>query len=158
MKYVWFIARIAVGVMMAYPGFSKLMEPVENFVAIINNYGVVPHVLILPIAYVLPWIEWICGCLLIFGYMTHRMAIALAVLCFGFVMLIASALVTGVSPDIDCGCFGESGGHFNLWQVLIFDSVYLLILLRLFFLKHFSFSLDSLLLGKSQDLSSKKMK
>ena len=156
MKIVWIFARLIVGMMMAYPGFSKLIEPVENFVAIIRNYEVIPDLLAIPVAYVLPWIEWICGALLVVGYMTRWMAMTLASLCFGFLMVIITALMVGVSPDIDCGCFGETGGHFNLWQVIIIDSIYLAVLIRLSFLKHFPLSLDALLLKPRKKIIKKR--
>jgi uncharacterized membrane protein YphA (DoxX/SURF4 family) len=153
MKILWTVLRVLIGVLFAYAGFSKLLEPMENFAAVLSSYEIIPTFAVVPIAILLPWIEWICGCLLLVGYAPRQTAVILAAVTFAFLTVLAISFFTGSFEGRDCGCFGEGGLHLSTRQVFVMDLINFSILLRLFFLRSFPWSLDALL--KSEKLQPK---
>ncbi|MBI1870329.1 MAG: DoxX family membrane protein [Chlamydiae bacterium] len=107
MKILWFVLRIGVGALFAYAGFSKLILPIENFEGILSQYEVIAHCLIHPIAFLLPWIEWMGGSLLILGFAPRLTSGILATVVFLFLMVLTSTLIIGGDANLNCGCFGE---------------------------------------------------
>ena len=157
MKMVWIVLRIFIGVLFAYAGFSKLIEPMENFAAILRHYEVIPDNIVIPIAYILPWVEWICGSFLILGYAPRINVMILSGVTFIFLMVLLASFLTDSVKALDCGCFGGSAIHLSPKQALIMDVVNLAILVRFIFMEDFAFSLDAFLKrsqnteGRSQD-------
>ena len=147
---ILFWGRIFIGLVFAYSGFTKLLEPVENFQGGMAAYEIIPYVLIPFLARVIPWIEFIFGAFLITGYLPRLSARVLAGLSWSFVLLIlATRLVTGVLPA-NCGCFGEGSLiHLKPMQVLVMDIINTVVGLRLALLKVHPFGLSALLKQKS---------
>ena len=54
-------ARVLVAAVFVFAGFSKLMLPHAEVMALIQQYEVIPSVVIPPIATYLPWIEVLSG-------------------------------------------------------------------------------------------------
>jgi len=144
MKYIWFLTRVFVGIVFAYAGLSKLMEPVENFAAVLGNYDLIPAVLVSIFARIVPWLEWVLGGFLVLGYAPKHVARMMAGMTGIFLGVLVYSFLTG-GADSDCGCFGQSGLQLSKKQMFILDIVNFGILLRLSFLDKFSFSVDSLL-------------
>ena len=153
MKNIWIVLRLLVGLLFAYAGFSKLLEPMENFAASLSHYDLIPAFAIVPIAWILPWVEWIAGCFLFLGYAPRQAAITLASMTFIFLIVLISTFFKDSIAGGDCGCFGGSGIHLTTKQVFVMDVINFSILLRLVFLKNFPWSLDALL--KSEKLKPK---
>jgi uncharacterized membrane protein YphA (DoxX/SURF4 family) len=147
---ILFLGRLLLGLVFAYSGFTKLMEPVENFQGGMAAYEVIPYAVIPFLAHVIPWMEFIFGAFLIAGYLPRTSALVLAGMSWSFILLILTTrLVTGKLPA-DCGCFGEGSLiHFKPVQVLIMDTVNVIIGFRLVLLKHHPFGLTALLKRKS---------
>jgi uncharacterized membrane protein YphA (DoxX/SURF4 family) len=147
---ILFFGRIFLGLVFAYSGFTKLMEPVENFQGGMAAYEVIPYVLIPFLARVIPWIEFLFGAFLILGYLPRLSALVLAAMSSSFVLLIvATRLVTGALPA-DCGCFGEGSLiHLKPMQVLLMDICNTVIGIRLASLKIHPLSLASILKAKA---------
>ncbi|OGX13146.1 MAG: hypothetical protein A2351_02685 [Omnitrophica bacterium RIFOXYB12_FULL_50_7] len=143
---ILFLGRMFLGLVFAYSGFTKLMEPVENFQGGMTAYEIIPYVLIPFLARVIPWIEFLFGSFLILGYLPRVSALVLAVMSLSFVLLIpATRIVTGALPA-NCGCFGEGSLiHLKPLQVLTMDLFNTFIGMRLAFLKTHPFSLATLL-------------
>ncbi|HOG23648.1 MAG TPA: DoxX family membrane protein [Candidatus Omnitrophota bacterium] len=143
---ILFLGRLLIGLIFAYSGYTKLVEPVENFQAAIAAYEIIPYVFIPWIARLIPWIEFIFGVFVIVGYLTRISAAMLAAMSWSFVMVIALTwLVTGSIPA-DCGCFGEgSFVHFPAYQIFILDVISTLIGIRLCLMRSHPLSLDALL-------------
>jgi len=139
---LWFLARLFMGVIFVYAGFSKLMEPVENFRGVITQYEVIPYQWTGLIALVIPWIEFLAGAFLILGYAVHWSALALACLSLGFVIVLTSSQVLMSSTPIACGCFGEGGIHLTVRQVFLMDIANFAFGIRLFLMKKHILSLD----------------
>ena len=147
---ILFLGRVCLGLVFAYSGFTKLMEPVENFQGGMAAYEIIPYVVIPFLARVIPWIEFVFGVFLIAGYMPRVSALVLAGMSWSFVLLICTTrLVTGALPA-DCGCFGEGSLiHFKPLQVLAMDIANTIIGFRLALVKVHPFGLSALLKQKS---------
>lgn len=156
MKYFWVLARVCIGLFVAYAGFQKLIQPAENFAAFIRTYEMIPEVIVMPIATILPWLEWLGGALLALGYLTKYSAGLVSILNCSFLLVLLSGLITGSTLGSDCGCFGEAS-PLKVWHMLVIDSVSFIIAVRLAMRKKFPFSLDALLL-KPPKVSKSKMK
>ena len=139
---VLFLGRMILGLIFAYSGFTKLMEPVENFQGGMAAYEVIPYAVIPFLAHVIPWIEFLFGSFLILGYLPRVSALVLAAMSFSFVLLIATTRIVTSSLPADCGCFGEGSLiHLKPLQVLLLDLGNTLIGIRLALLKDHPFSL-----------------
>lgn len=144
--FFWFGARIFLGLVFAYAGFSKLMEPVANFRGILAQYEVIPYSLVPMIALILPWFEFILGVFLILGYVPRLSAFLLTLFSFIFLMVLGSSkLLLGAIP-ISCGCFGEGGIHLSVRQVFLLDLADLVLGFQLFLRKNHPWSLEGLIL------------
>jgi uncharacterized membrane protein len=84
-----------------FAGGSKLLAP-EVFAVLIEAFGIVPDVLLLPVAIGLPLVEVIAGIGLLFDIRGSLAAITgLLVL---FIVVLGYGIWMGL--DVDCGCFG----------------------------------------------------
>jgi uncharacterized membrane protein YphA (DoxX/SURF4 family) len=119
---ILFLGRLFLGLVFAFTGFTKLVEPVENFQGGIAAYEIIPYVFIPLIAHIVPWLEFFFGVFLIIGYLPRISALMLAGMSWSFVLLILmTRIVTGVLPA-DCGCVGEGSPiHMTPLQVLLMD-------------------------------------
>ncbi len=147
---ILFLGRLFLGLIFAYSGFIKLMEPVENFQGGMAAYEIIPYVVIPFLARVIPWIEFLFGAFLILGYLPRVSALVLAAMSWSFVLLILTTrIVTGALPA-NCGCFGEGSLlHLTPMQVLIMDICNTVIGIRLALLKTHPFNLDLLFKNKN---------
>jgi uncharacterized membrane protein YphA (DoxX/SURF4 family) len=101
-------ARVILGGVFAVSGTVKLIEPVENFMAAIHAYDLLPVWLERPLAVTLPWVEMGSGVLLVLGLLTRANVMIVALQLAVFTMALGSTLLRGISLD-DCGCFGALG-------------------------------------------------
>ncbi|MBI4372199.1 MAG: DoxX family protein [Candidatus Omnitrophica bacterium] len=124
MGLIQFLMRILVGGIFVYSGWSKLMVPVENFMAVIEGYQFLrPHAIEL-LATWLPWTELVFGAFLLLGFLTRASAAILGIFLAVFIYLISRSLWLHL-PVSECGCFG-SGIALAPWQALMLDSGLLL--------------------------------
>ena len=143
----WFVVRLFLGTVFAYSGFSKLMEPMENFRGIIAQYEVIPYVFVPAIALIFPWLELIFGIFLFLGYAPRVSALVLAFFSLSFLILLGSSKLLLGSFPVSCGCFGENGIHLTVRQVFLLDLFDMAIGLKLSQIKFHPLSLDSLFHG-----------
>lgn len=134
-RWLWPIVRVAIGALYAYAGFMKLIEPPENFQAILSAYRLLPPAAVPALARLVPWLEWFSGMFLVFGYLPRAAAALICALSASFSALLAASLLTHKGLPPDCGCFGESGLHLTPPQALALDVVTLGLSLRLTFKK-----------------------
>ncbi len=106
------VARWVLGVIFLLMGLSKALEPVE-FLKLVREYGIIEHALTLNlIAVTLPWVEVVCGGLLLAGVAVRGTALLLFALLAAFSALIVDRAlgVQGASGlgfcaiGFDCGC------------------------------------------------------
>lgn len=98
---VYHITRWGLAVLFIFSGLTKLVEPAQ-FAVIIDAYGILPEVLVMPVALLLPVAEVIAGSCLIFNVRGSLTIIALLMVLF--LAVLGYGIWMGL--DVDCGCFG----------------------------------------------------
>jgi uncharacterized membrane protein YphA (DoxX/SURF4 family) len=117
-KYVIFAIRLVLGFVFIYASIDKIAHP-GAFAENIYNYRMLPHWAINFMALVMPWLELICGVLIVVGVFLRGSAFMIGVMLGVFIIAISAALVRGL--DISCGCFSVEGGHGVAVDLLIRD-------------------------------------
>ena len=120
MRFVSLLMRIVLGAVFIYSGWSKLLSPVENFIAVIQGYQFLKPPFISPTAFILPWLELTLGSFLVLGFLTRFSASVLGIFLLMFIGLLARSILLHL-PVSECGCFG-SGIVLAPWQAVILDS------------------------------------
>jgi len=105
-----------VGFLFLVAALHKIASPAE-FARIIENYQILPGMLVNIAAIVMPWFEFSCGLLLLTGRLRAPSAAVILLMTGCFVLAIGFNIARGL--DFDCGCFGS--GHTSPWQVLLRD-------------------------------------
>jgi len=134
-KWDYFILIVCwlVAVTFIFAGVGKIINP-AHFAEDINNYRMLPYLLVTILAVVLPWLEVLCGLFLIIGFWRKGAALILLALSFIFFIAISSAMIRGL--DISCGCFAVSPeaikiGYKRLVEDFILFGMILMIYLNL---------------------------
>jgi uncharacterized membrane protein YphA (DoxX/SURF4 family) len=138
-------ARLVLGVVFLYASWDKILDP-EGFAKAVQNYRLVPVAAVNLFAIVIPWLELVCGLLLLAGLFTSGSALLVGLLMLSFVIALGSALIRGL--DISCGCFSDKGtSPINYWYLLR-DATLILLSLQILFCDQGALSLDRLLRKK----------
>ena len=117
-KYLVFGARLILGAVFIYASLEKIQNP-AGFAQAIYNYRMVPEALINIMAIVLPWLELICGILIIVGVFVRGSALLIGAMLAVFIVALSSAILRGL--DISCGCFTLEGGRGIAGKTLVED-------------------------------------
>jgi uncharacterized membrane protein YphA (DoxX/SURF4 family) len=100
-------ARLLVGGIFLLAAVPKIQSP-GAFADAVRAFHLLPAELVMPFAYVLPWLELLVGLYLVTGFMTRLGALgALLLLCM-FLVALLDALLSGNTAHA-CGCFGSAG-------------------------------------------------
>ena len=95
--------RWLLGLLMLWAAVSKLANPTE-FLASLYAYQLpLPRLFLQVVAVILPWLELLCGLLLLANVWTESALTAVAGLLAVFVLATGQAWARGL--DISCGCF-----------------------------------------------------
>lgn len=128
-RFSWGL-RVVLGGVFLYAGGLKIADPVA-FAGNIAAYKLLPTFGNYLVAAILPWVELLCGLLLVAGYRVRAAATLVLIMNLIFVAALTSAIVRGL--DIDCGCFRQNGPRTTPWAALLRDLALIagnLILLR----------------------------
>lgn len=106
-KYLLLGLRLVLGGVFIYASVYKVAEP-EEFARSIYNYRMLPEETINLMAIIMPWLELICGILIIIGAFVRGSAALIGLMLLVFIIAISSALARGL--DISCGCFKVGDG------------------------------------------------
>lgn len=99
----WPVLRCLLGVLMLWAAVSKLAQP-TNFLASIYAYDLpLARSWLQLVAVVLPWLELLCGLLLLANVWSETALAAILALLGVFVLATGQAWARGL--DISCGCF-----------------------------------------------------
>jgi uncharacterized membrane protein YphA (DoxX/SURF4 family) len=93
---------VAAGIWLA-AGAAKVGS-LEQFRVEVEAYKLLPHALVTPFAYALPFVEIAVGVYLLVGLFVRSAAIVGCLLMLTFVAAMGQAYARGLS--LDCGCFG----------------------------------------------------
>ena len=128
---IYVFGRWVLGMIFLYSGVSKLIDP-QSFAIIIDAFGLVPEILIDPLAIGLPVLEVLVAFGLILD-MRGSLTVT-AVLMVFFMAILGYAIHMGL--DIDCGCFGpddpEAEAFHGLRLALCRDGVIMMGIIYLF--------------------------
>lgn len=116
------IIRIALGGVFLYAGIIKIADPLA-VAGSVAAYRILPYFGNYLAASVIPWLEALCGILLIAGWRTRGAATIVFLLNLIFMTALASTLFRGL--DIDCGCFRPGGTKTSAWIALFRDCFFL---------------------------------
>jgi uncharacterized membrane protein YphA (DoxX/SURF4 family) len=117
-RYLVLGIRLILGVVFIYAAIDKIANPAA-FAQNIYNYRMLPESFINFMALTLPWLEIICGVLIVLGVFIRGSALLIGFMLLIFIVAISFALVRGL--DISCGCFSQAGGHGMAVDLLIRD-------------------------------------
>lgn len=96
--------RVPVGIYFIVAAVGKIEAP-EGFLINIRAYEMLPPYLAPAMAYTMPWLELICGGLLILGLWVFEARLLTLGMLAVFIAAVSSALARGL--NIDCGCTGK---------------------------------------------------
>ena len=142
LPWVAVLVRVLVGGVFLFSGFSKLLLPHAEVVALVQQYQVLPGWLVSLTALGLPWLEVGSGAALLIGFCTTPAALLIAVQLLSFSGLMSVVLAAGI-PIEDCGCFGHLGLPETPLQVLIRDLLMLALLVPVFLRQRDALGLDA---------------
>jgi uncharacterized membrane protein YphA (DoxX/SURF4 family) len=121
-KYILHVVRIALGVVFLYAGIIKIADPAA-FAGSVAAYQIMPYALNYLVAAVLPWVEALCGLLLVIGYRVRAASAIIIAMNLVFIVALGSTIARGL--DIDCGCFRQGGEKTSAWVAILRDLVFL---------------------------------
>jgi putative oxidoreductase len=127
-KHILLFFRLVVGGVFIWAGLLKIFDPL-GFAQNIANYRIFSQSVSLFLAFILPWIEVICGLLLVMGIFRETASFMLSGSLVVFLGLIIVTLIRGL--DIDCGCFGNLNRSVD-YKLLLMDCVLLFFSLNIF--------------------------
>jgi uncharacterized membrane protein YphA (DoxX/SURF4 family) len=102
---LYLLLRIGLGVLFLAASWDKIRHPAA-FAEVIQNYMLLPEGMVHPAAILLPWVEAVCGVLLIAG----RLCLGSVVIVDGLMVVFTAALTINLirGVDMSCGCFSVS--------------------------------------------------
>ena len=100
--YATLFFRWILGFIFIYASWDKLQHPAD-FAQAVYNYRLLPEVFVNCFAIILPWVELICGVLLIVGFFKNGSISLINVLLIIFFLAMTINLLRGL--EIGCGCF-----------------------------------------------------
>ncbi len=121
--------RIYLGGVFVYASVYKIGYAAE-FAETIASYQIVPALTVNAVALALPWLELICGALLVAGVRVRTVSAILAGLLVVFCVAVTLNLLR--ETPIDCGCFQALDERMT-WLTLVRDLVWLGMALHVFF-------------------------
>ncbi len=117
--FLFIFWRVLIGFFFTAIGISKLFEPYQNLLYLVQSYQCFPPFLEQVIARTVPWIEFLLGLFLLLGFWTGQVLQGFLILIGGFILVLGQALVRGLPLD-ECGCFGGLISV-SISRMIIFD-------------------------------------
>lgn len=117
-RHLTALLRVALGALFLYAAIIKIANP-SAFAGNVAAYQMLPYAGNYVVAAILPWVEAICGLLLVTGWRTRSAAALVAVMNILFIVLLLSTVARGL--DIDCGCFRQGGEKTTAWTAIFRD-------------------------------------
>lgn len=128
-RYLALVLRLYLGGLFIYASMYKINYTSE-FAEAIAGYQILPYWAVNISAVVLPWVELICGILLIAGVRCRSAATIIGGLLIVFTIAILVNLLRGAS--IPCGCFHAIGEKIS-WLMFLRDVIWVGMAVHIFF-------------------------
>ena len=133
-------SRFALALVFIYAGVVKSNDIVA-FAGQIANYQILPYAWNYLVAAILPYLELLCGMLMLLNMRVRPAVLVLLVLNIVFMLVLTSAIIRGF--DIDCGCFKpEATNPTSPLAALWRDVGLLMLMLTAWFLHPFQHSTE----------------
>lgn len=126
--YTALALRLYIAGLFIYAGMTKINYTAE-FAETIASYRMVPYWGVNALAVILPWIELICGVLLICGIRVRSTIVITGALLLVFTVGIVINLIW--KAPIDCGCFHTLGETIS-WKTLVRDLIWVSMTVHVF--------------------------
>ena len=113
-QQLFWILRWVLGAVFIWASWPKIFNP-QAFAGIVANYRLLPPSLLNPVSLLIPWLELLCGLLLISGYLVRGASLVIVLLLSVFLAALLQSLLRGI--DLSCGCFSvetHAGGGLPL--------------------------------------------
>jgi Methylamine utilisation protein MauE len=107
------LTRWSISLVFLFAAVPKLFD-VHGFAQIIDAYAILPDMLVLPTAIILPLAEIFLAVGLLFNGWKSKLGCAILLLMF--IALLSYAILVGL--DIDCGCFGPEDPEYSAFHGL----------------------------------------
>jgi putative oxidoreductase len=120
-RYVAFVLRVYIGSLFIYASMYKINYAGE-FAESIAAYQLVPYWAVHPVAVIMPWLELICGILLIAGIKSKSAVTLIGVMLATFSLAVILTLMRNI--PIGCGCFSSVEEPMS-WLTLVRDLTWL---------------------------------
>lgn len=117
------LLRLILGCIFVYSALWKIQNPHE-FLQIVLHYQMVPKIVADYVAVVVPWVEFICGILLMLDVFVSQAVYLLVISLCVFTGAQLTVLYKGLS--VDCGCFPVLGYAPKVGWLTLFRNVVLL--------------------------------
>lgn len=147
-EYLALVVRVYIGSIFIYASMSKITDPAV-FAENIAAYRIMPYWGLNLTAIILPWLELICGFLLIIGLRTRATALILAGLLSIFTVFVIINIFRG--SDISCGCFDKVGEPIGWAKVAQNTTWFIMTIMIFFFDRIFLFRRGSLFSKKKME-------
>ena len=122
------VLRVMVGALFILAAYPKIINPV-HFSAVIAEYQLLPESFVPFVAILLPWLELLCGAMLILNIYARSNALILMVMLIIFTAGVTHNMLRGIIHD--CGCFEFLSGWFGMQEEISFSTIVRDILLML---------------------------
>ena len=128
-EYLALVIRLYIGSIFIYASMSKITDPAV-FAENIAAYRIMPYWGLNLTAIILPWLELICGFLLVIGLRTRATALILAGMLSIFTAFVIINIFRG--SDISCGCFDVVGEPIG-WAKVAQNTTWFIMTIMIFF-------------------------
>lgn len=128
-RYLALVLRLYIAGMFIYAGMYKINYTAE-FAETIATYRMVPYWIVNFMAVTLPWIELICGIMLVCGIRVRSCIVVTGILLVMFTVGICVNLLRGA--PISCGCFQTLEENIS-WRTLVRDLLWVAMTVHVFF-------------------------
>ncbi len=125
----FFVLRILIGSLFVVIAVTKIMEPYQNFLYVVQGYEILPSMLENIVARIFPWVELFLGLFLILGLWLKWTLRAYLLMMVTFIGIISQALIRKL-PLETCGCFGGLFAS-DIRHTFILDVCLLLLMISL---------------------------
>ena len=143
------LARLVLGLVFIYASWDKILDP-AGFAKAVQNYRLLPLEAVNFFAIVVPWLELVCGLLLIGGLFTAGSSLVVGLLLVSFMIALAAALARGL--DIGCGCFSSKSADPITYWYLLRDFLLILLSSQVLVYDRGALSLDRILRKRSTNM------
>lgn len=119
--YLALVFRMYIGGLFVYASMSKISYSAE-FADTIASYQIVPYWAVNITAVLMPWLELVCGFLLIIGVRVKSAALLIGAMLAMFTVAIVINLIRGTK--MGCGCFSSMEDEMT-WMTVLRDLLWL---------------------------------